>query len=70
MTMKDWVKQVERFMDYTDQQVLWHAGKISHEMAIAKAHGEFEKFRAKQDRKHISDFDEAFARYLKGGDEK
>ena len=69
MTMKDWLKQVERFLNYTDQQVLRHSGKISHEMAVAKAHGEYEKFRVKQDLEYMSDFDEAFARYLKGGSE-
>jgi hypothetical protein len=69
MKMKDWLKQVEKFLNYTDQQVLRHAGKISHEMAVAKAHGEFEKFRVKQDADYISDFDQALARYLKGKDE-
>ena len=69
MTMKDWLKQVEKFMNFTDQQVLRHAGKISHEMAMAKAHQEFEKYRVKQDQEYISDFDQAFARYLKGGNE-
>jgi hypothetical protein len=69
MTMKDWLKQVEKFMDFTDQQVLRHAGKISHEMAVAKAREEFEKYRVKQDQEYISDFDQAFARYLKGGNE-
>lgn len=69
MTMKDWLKQVEKFMNFTDQQVLRHAGKISHEMAVAKAREEFEKYRVKQDQEYISDFDQAFARYLKGGNE-
>jgi len=69
MTMKDWLKQVEKFLNYTDQQVLRHAGEISHEMAVAKAHGEFEKYRVKQDVEYISDFDKALARYLKGKDE-
>ena len=68
MTMKDWLKQVERFLDFTDQQILTNAGKISHDMAVAKAHDEFEKFRSKQDQDYLSDFDEAFAKYLKGGD--
>ncbi len=67
MTMKEWLKQVEKFMNYTDQQVLSHAGKISHELATVKAHGEYEKFRVKQDREYISEFDEVFAGYLKGG---
>lgn len=66
MTMKDWVKQVERFLDFNEQQVLRHAGLISHEMALAKAHDEFEKYRVKQDQDYLSDFDQALARYLKG----
>lgn len=66
MTMRNWLKQVEKFLDYTDQQLLTHAGKISHEMAVAKAHGEYEKYRVKQDANYLSDFDQAFARYLKG----
>jgi hypothetical protein len=70
MTMSDWLKQVKRFLDFNEQQVLTHAGQISHEMAVAKAHEEFEKYRVKQDQRYVSDFDEAFARYLKGGSEK
>lgn len=66
MTMNDWIRQVERFLNFNEQQVLRHAGLISHEMAVAKAHNEFEKFRVKQDRAYFSDFDQAFARYLKG----
>jgi hypothetical protein len=66
MTMKDWVKQVERFLAFNEQQVLRNAGLISHEMALATAHDEFEKFRVKQDQDYLSDFDQAFARYLKG----
>ena len=66
MTMKDWLAQVKRFLDFNEQQVLANAGKISHEMAVAKAHEEYEKYRVKQDKQYLSDFDEAFARYLKG----
>jgi len=69
MTMKDWLKQVERFLNFTDQQILANAGKISHDMAIAKAHDEYGKFRLKQDQDFTSDFDEAFSKYLKGGEE-
>jgi len=66
MKMSDWLVQVEKFLNFTDQQVLRNAGEISHEMAVAKAHEEFEKFRVKQDREYLSDFDQYFARYLKG----
>jgi hypothetical protein len=66
MTMTDWVAHVKKFLDFTDQQVLHNAGKISHEMALKKAQGEFEKFRVDQDREYLSDFDKALARYFKG----
>ena len=68
VTMKEWLKQVKRFLDYTDQQILQNSGKITHEMALAKAHAEYEKFRIKQDQEYVSDFDEAFAKYLKGNE--
>jgi hypothetical protein len=66
--MQDWLKQVRRFMEFNEQEVLEHAGRISHEMAVAKAHAEYEKFRVKQDQEYLSDFDLNFAKYLKGGD--
>jgi hypothetical protein len=66
MTMKDWLRQVEKFMDYTDQQILRHAGQISHNMATAKAGEEYEKYRVSQNHEYLSDFDRAFAKYLKG----
>lgn len=69
MTMRDWIKQVNRFLDFNEQQILTHAGQISHEMAVAKAHNEYDLFRVKQDQGYLSDFDQAFAKYLKGGDE-
>jgi hypothetical protein len=66
MTMKDWVFQLRRFLDFNQQQILENAGKITHEMAVAKAHAEYEKFRVKQDADYLSDFDKDFERYLKG----
>jgi hypothetical protein len=39
-------------------------------MAIAKAHEEYEKFRVRQDLEYLSDFDQAFAQYLKGEGEE
>lgn len=69
MTMSDWLKQVEKFLNYTDQQILRHAGQISHEMAVAKASEEYEKYRVQQNREYLSDFDRAFAKYLQGSRE-
>jgi hypothetical protein len=69
MTMKDWLQQIEKFLNFTDQQILRHAGQISHTMALTKANEEYEKYRIQQDREYLSDFDRELARYLKGNDE-
>lgn len=68
MAMKDWLGWVEKFLNLTDQQVLHTAGKISQEMAQAKAHTEYERFRVRQDLDYTSDFDLKLAKYLKGGE--
>jgi hypothetical protein len=66
MTMKDWLKQVDKFLTFTEQQILKTAGRISHEVAVAKAHGEYDRYRPKQDQAYISEFDQKLAKYLKG----
>lgn len=69
MTMKDWLQQVKKFLGYTDQQILRHAGQISHAMAVAKANEEYEKFRVDQSQQYLSDFDHVLIKYLKGKEE-
>ncbi len=69
MTMKDWLKQVEKFLNLTDQQILRHAGQISHAMAVAKANEEYEKYRVQQNHEYLSDFDRVLIKYLKGTEE-
>lgn len=59
MTMKDWLERTNKFLESNSLDVLPNAGKISHELAIDKAHSEFEEFRIIQDKKYISDFDES-----------
>jgi hypothetical protein len=66
MSMTDWLAQVRRFLNFNEQQVLENAGQISHEIAVLKAHAEYEKYRVNQDREYLSDFDQSFALYLKG----
>jgi len=39
---------------------------VSHAEAMAKVESEYQKFRVKQDREYISDFDRAMEKYLKG----
>lgn len=45
MHMQDWVKKLDGFLALNDRNILDHAGKVSHEMAIQHADDEYEKFR-------------------------
>lgn len=47
MTMNDWIKKLDDFLKISDRELLTHAGKISNETALNKAHEEYEKFRQK-----------------------
>lgn len=57
LTMADWMKKLDDFLRISDYDVLKDAGKVSHEAALEKALGEYEKFRLVQDRDYLSDFD-------------
>lgn len=45
MYMKDWVVRLDGFLTLTGKNILDHAGSISHEMAMEKAHSEYEKYK-------------------------
>ena len=66
MEMKDWLDITDEFLKFNRQELLKDAGKISHTDAVAKAEDEYEKFRMKQDKEYISDFDRVMDKYLKG----
>ena len=57
MTMEDWSKRLDLFLMADDREILQDAGKITAEIAKAKAETEFEKYRVIQDRLYMSDFD-------------
>ena len=57
MTMEDWSKRLDLFLMADDREVLQDAGKITAEIAKAKAETEFERYRVVQDRLFMSDFD-------------
>ena len=64
MKMKDWVKKLDSFLKFNEEQILQDNGKISHEVAEALALQEYEKYRVEQDKKHISDFDKEVKKLL------
>lgn len=48
MTMRDWIGKLDDFLTLSGRDILTHAGMISHNAALCKAHEEYEKFRSKQ----------------------
>ena len=57
MTMEDWAKRIDKFLDLTDRPILSDAGHVTAEQAKEHAETEFEKYRVIQDRLFQSDFD-------------
>lgn len=61
MSMEDWAKRLDGFLEFNGNEILTGAGKISHEQAKLHAETQFEKYRIVQDRLFESDYD----RFLK-----
>ena len=57
MSMEDWAKRLDNFLEFNGTEILTGAGKISAEQAKLHAETEFEKYRIIQDRVFLSDFD-------------
>ena len=57
MSMEDWAKRLDGFLEFNGNEILTDAGKISAEQAKLYAETEYEKYRLIQDRLYESDFD-------------
>ncbi len=57
MTMEDWAKRLDKFLEADDRDILQNNGKITALMAKSFAESEFEKYRIVQDYLFESDFD-------------
>lgn len=57
LTMEDWEKRLNSFIEMFEYGLLKDAGKVSAEIAKLHAETEFEKYRIFQDKEFISDFD-------------
>lgn len=57
MTMEDWVKRLDLFLEFDERDILQGSGKITAKIAKDYAESEFEKYRIIQDRLFESDFD-------------
>lgn len=69
MSMEDWSKRLDRFLEFDERRILQDKGKISKEIAQSFAESEFEKYRIVQDRLFESDFDRVVKRIkqIEGG---
>lgn len=74
MSMEDWAKRLDGFLEFSDNEILIGAGKVSREQAKLHAESEFEKYRIVQDRLFESDYDrymhELEDRAKKAGDDR
>ena len=61
MSMEDWAKRLDGFLEFNGNELLTGSGKISAEQAKLHAETEFEKYRIIQDRLYESDFDRFLA---------
>ena len=67
MTMADWKKELENFLEYYRYDILENTGTISAEEAKEKAYAEYDKFRIVQDREYLSDFDQEIKKWRENG---
>ena len=62
MTMEDWAKRLDLFLQMDDRQILRNGGEVTARLAREFAESEFEKYRIVQDRLFESDFDREIKR--------
>ncbi len=65
MSMQDWVNKLDAFLQFNEYELLNYPGNVSRKVADELANKEYEKYRVKQDKNYISDFDKATQKYLK-----
>src|SRR5699024_5188831 len=49
LTMNDWIKKLNDFLNLNEYEILSNAGKVSHDTAKKLAESEYEKYRPIQD---------------------
>lgn len=58
MTMKEWIEKLDEFLKLAGKKLLTHAGKVSKDIADAKAKNEFDIYKREEYINLVSDFDE------------
>jgi len=63
MYMSDWIERLDDFLKMTGKDILTHAGKISHNQAIQKAHTEYQEYKEKT-KNELSRVEEDFIKHI------
>ena len=64
MTMQEWIKKLDAFLQFNEKDILQNSGKVSAEIAKNFAESEFGKFKKIQDLNYESDFDKSLKNLL------
>lgn len=63
MYMKDWINRLDNFINMTGSEILTHAGTISHQKALDKAHLEYDKYK-EQTKNELSNVEKDFIKQI------
>jgi hypothetical protein len=63
MYMKDWIEKIDEFLKMTGNDILTHAGTISHNQALEKANTEYKKYKDKM-KNELSNVEKDFIKQL------
>ncbi len=63
MYMKDWIERLDDFLRMTGNDILLHAGTISHQQALKKATAEYEKY-SEQIKNELTEAEKHFVKQL------
>lgn len=64
MYMKNWIDKLDTFLKFNEEEILTHQGKVSHDVSVALAESEYDKYRLIQDKLIESDFDKEIKKLL------
>ena len=65
MKMRDWINKLDEFLTISEKKLLHSAGTVSAKQAEERAADEYVKYRSKEDKNYISDFDREVKKLLK-----
>jgi len=70
MTMKDWAKKLNAFLQFNQKDILQNVGKVSAAIAKTFAEKEYDRYKPIQDYLFASDFDKMIKKQIKKNDVK